>query len=118
MKNKLITTTLIIGCLLLGILYLIEVGSNYGTYKSTQRDLDSKLSELDSLLVIRKKQLFELSALAKKGRIIVDQLESKRAELNEVKIKNNKDSYEKHNEINDANLNELSNIISGYIRGN
>lgn len=60
------------------------------SFKALELERDSLLNEIDSLNVIR----VELDS------------------IRNVKIKK---SNEKHNQINDANLSELSSIISGYI---
>lgn len=113
--KSILIAVLAIGCLVLGILYLSKGSQDNRDYKSKIKKLNSQLEEKDRLITEIASERDSLNNERQPMMAELEKLRIVRREVDSLRNIEKQKSHENHNTINDADINELSGIISGLI---
>lgn len=114
-KNILIAV-LAVGCLVLGILYLSKGSQDNRGYKKEIKELNYKLEIKDRQIENITVERDSLKSERPKLMSDVEEMKVIRREVDSLRNIEKQKSHENHSTINDADLDKLSGIISGYLK--
>lgn len=114
--KSILISILALGCLVLSILYLSKGGQDNREYKKKVKELNSQLEDKDRQIANITAERDSLKS--ERPQLIAKYEEMKviRREVDSLRNIEKQKSHENHNTINDADLNKLSGIISGYLK--
>lgn len=113
-KSILIVTLMII-CILLGVLYMSNISHVGRGYKQEITDLNKVISAKDAVISAINKERLSLKRSRESLMVSINTLTQLRLRNDSLRNTEKSRSYERHTIIDDANLNELSDIISRHI---
>lgn len=113
--NTIVVFILGAGCMILGVLYLGKGTQDGSQYKGQIKDLNSEIVRKDSIFNAIRLERQALRYENTRLLTVIDALAAKKYKNDSLRkvIKTNSD--EKHTDIDNADLNKLSHILSRYL---